>query len=265
MQAAAQPLNWICHAFTPKLHVTDGRLLSSSHVCRSLSCLAANSGDIHGEFQGKKDQWESYYCNFSNCLHTWTQTRNDVYIQRSSPKINLFDIRNRYGTVLRKRNWNGTVPFPNNSQNCHNEIQERRPCRNISAKPMGKKKEKGHPRIVWRLEETLSKLRLFFFHLYNKVPFIYHRLSYSWYVSKTYQSPVNVHVTATYCVRSTPVYWSRLGRNSYGTDTYLHSSYSRSEYLFRTRALATNLVTTLKIQPIRCPKVLCHFEQAPNG
>ena len=66
----------------------------------------------------------------------------------------------------------------------------------------------------------------------------------SWYVSKTYHSPVNVHVTATYCIRSTPVYWSRLGRNRYGTNTFLPRSYSRSEYLFRTCSVATSLVTS---------------------
>ena len=85
------------------------------------------------------------------------------------------------------------------------------------------------------------------------------------YVLITHHSPVNVYVTATYCVRSTPVYWSRLGWNSYGTNTYLHSSYSRSECLFRTRALATNLVTSLEIQPIRCAIMPCHFGQTPNG
>ena len=41
----------------------------------------------------------------------------------------------------------------------------------------------------------------------------------SWCVSNTYHSPVNVHVTTTYWIRSTPVYWSRLGLNLYGTDT----------------------------------------------
>ena len=48
----------------------------------------------------------------------------------------------------------------------------------------------------------------------------------SWYVSTTYHSPVNFHVNSTYCIRSTPVYWSRLGRSCYRTDTYLPSSYS---------------------------------------
>ena len=44
----------------------------------------------------------------------------------------------------------------------------------------------------------------------------------SWYLSNVYQSPVNVHVIVTYwyCIRSTPVYWSRLGWNRYGANTY---------------------------------------------
>ena len=87
----------------------------------------------------------------------------------------------------------------------------------------------------------------------------------SWYVSNTYHSPVNVHVTATYCIRSTPVYWSRLGRNRYRADTYLPSIYSRSEYLFPSRSVATNLVTSLKFQPIRCAVMLCIFGRARNG
>ena len=87
----------------------------------------------------------------------------------------------------------------------------------------------------------------------------------SWYVSNTYHSPVNVHVTATYCIHSNPVYWSKLGRNCYGTDTYLPSSYSGSECLFRTRSVATDLVTSLKFQPIRCANMLCHFGQTRNG
>ena len=86
-----------------------------------------------------------------------------------------------------------------------------------------------------------------------------------WYVSNTYHSPVNVHVKSRYYIRGTPVFWSRLGRNCYGTDTYLPSSYSRSEYLFRTRFLATDLVTSLEIQPIYYPFMLCHFRQTRNG
>ena len=87
----------------------------------------------------------------------------------------------------------------------------------------------------------------------------------SWYVSNTYHSPVNVHVNASYCIRSTAVYWSRVGQNCYGTDTYLPSSYPRSEYLFRTRSVATNLVTSLKFQPTRCAIMLCPFGQTRNG
>ena len=87
----------------------------------------------------------------------------------------------------------------------------------------------------------------------------------SWYVSNRYHSPVNVHVNAAYCIHSTLVYWSRLGRNCYGTDAYLPSSYSESEYLFRTRSVATDLVTSPEIQPIRCAIMLCHFGRARNG
>ena len=87
----------------------------------------------------------------------------------------------------------------------------------------------------------------------------------SWYVSHTYHSSVNVHAIATYCIRSTTVYWSRLGRSCYGTDTYLHSRYSRRQYLFRTRSVAINLVTSLKFQPIPCGIMLCQFGQTRNG
>ena len=86
----------------------------------------------------------------------------------------------------------------------------------------------------------------------------------SWYVSKTYHSPIKVHVAATYYIRTTPVYWSRLGRNCYGEDTYLPSSYSRSEDLFRTRSVVTDLLTLLKFQPIRCAFMLCNFGQTRN-
>ena len=48
-------------------------------------------------------------------------------------------------------------------------------------------------------------------------------------------------------------------------DTYLVSSYSRSEYLFRTRSVATDLVTSLDFQPIRCAIRLCHFGRTRNG
>ena len=39
----------------------------------------------------------------------------------------------------------------------------------------------------------------------------------------------------------------------------------RSEYLFRTRFVATNMVTSLKVNPIRCANMLCHFGQSRNG
>ena len=85
--------------------------------------------------------------------------------------------------------------------------------------------------------------------------------TYSWYVSNTYHSPVNVHVIATYYIRSTPVHWSRFGRNCYETDTRLPSSFSRSEYLFRTRSVAADLVKSLEFQPIRCVNMKCRFHK----
>ena len=48
-----------------------------------------------------------------------------------------------------------------------------------------------------------------------------------WYVSKTYHSLVKIHVTSFYFLRSTPVYWSRLGRLINGTNTYVPISYTR--------------------------------------
>ena len=38
-----------------------------------------------------------------------------------------------------------------------------------------------------------------------------------------------------------------------------------SEYLFRTRSVNTDLVTSLEIQPIRCAFRLCQFGQKRNG
>ena len=38
-----------------------------------------------------------------------------------------------------------------------------------------------------------------------------------------------------------------------------------SEYLFRTCSVATNLVTSLEFNPIRCATMLCHFGQTRNG
>ena len=71
-----------------------------------------------------------------------------------------------------------------------------------------------------------------------------------WYVVSTYHSPVSVfHVTDTYCIRITPVYHSRLGRNRYGANTYLPSSYSASEYLFRKHSVATSLVMSHQNHP----------------
>ena len=39
----------------------------------------------------------------------------------------------------------------------------------------------------------------------------------------------------------------------------------KSEYLFRTRSVATDLVTSLEIQPIRSAFMLCQFGQTRNG
>ena len=57
------------------------------------------------------------------------------------------------------------------------------------------------------------------------------------------------------------MYWTRLGRNFYVTNTYLPSSYSKlgKNILLRTRYVATDLVTSQKFQPIRCAFMLFHF------
>ena len=39
----------------------------------------------------------------------------------------------------------------------------------------------------------------------------------------------------------------------------------KSEYVFRTRSVATNLVTSLESNPIRYATMLCHFDQTRNG
>ena len=39
----------------------------------------------------------------------------------------------------------------------------------------------------------------------------------------------------------------------------------KSEYLFHTCSIATNLVTSLEFQPIRCATKLCQFGQTRNG
>ena len=117
----------------------------------------------------------------------------------------------------------------------------------------GHKKGQEHPWIVWRPEKNWIKTIVFSISTFIKMLHSYiEAFTCSWYISKTYHSPVNVHVTATHCIHSTPVYWSGLGRNCYGTDTYLPSSYSRSESLFRTRSVATNLVLWLEFQTMRC-------------
>ena len=50
----------------------------------------------------------------------------------SLPKGVLIEIWNHYGTVRRNETGNGLVPFHNNSQNCHNETQERSTHRKTS-------------------------------------------------------------------------------------------------------------------------------------
>ena len=57
------------------------------------------------------------------------------------------------------------------------------------------------------------------------------------------------------------MYWTRLGRNFYVTNTYLASSYSKLgiNILLRTRYVATHLVTSQNFQPIRCAFTLFHF------
>ena len=62
------------------------------------------------------------------------------------------------------------------------------------------------------------------------------------------------------------MYWSRLGRNFYVTNTYLPTSYTRLEknILLRTRSVATDLVTSQKFQPIRCAFMLCQFGRTRN-
>ena len=57
------------------------------------------------------------------------------------------------------------------------------------------------------------------------------------------------------------MYWIRLGRNFYVTNTYLPSSYSKlgKNILLRTRYVATDLVTSQNFQPIRCAFTLFLF------
>ena len=81
------------------------------------------------------------------------------------------------------------------------------------------------------------------------------------HVNDTYHSPVYCHTYSTYFIRSTPVYWTRLGRNFYVTNTYLPSSYSKlgTNILLRTRYVTTDMVTSQHFQPIRCAFTLFHF------
>ena len=57
------------------------------------------------------------------------------------------------------------------------------------------------------------------------------------------------------------MYWTRLERNFYVTNTYLPSSYSKlgMNILLRARYVATDPVTSQNFQPIRCAFTLFHF------
>ena len=83
------------------------------------------------------------------------------------------------------------------------------------------KRKKKTPPDRLKFRRNCIKLKFFYFYSY------FNAFICSWYVSNTYHSLVNFQINSTYCIRSTPVYWSRLGRNCDGTDTYLPSSYSR--------------------------------------
>ena len=108
-------------------------------------------------------------------------------------------------------------------------ITKKGECRSISAKPTGIKKEKDIPACLKTRRnciETLDfsmSIDIIMLHSY------FNAFTCSWYASNTYHSPVNLHINSTCCIRSTPMHWSRLGQNCYGTDTYLHSSYPRLE------------------------------------
>ena len=120
-------------------------------------------------------------------------------------------------------------------------------CRSVSAKLTGIKfprKEKDiadRRKISWNCVKTIESslsISTLMLHSYIKA------FTCSWYVSDTNHPPVNVHVTATYCIRSTPVYWSSLVGSRYESNTYLPISCSRSEYFFRTRSVVTSLMTS---------------------
>ena len=153
----------------------------------------------------------------------------------------------------RKEDWPWECPFTEEGE-----------CRSISAKPTGITKEKETPDCLKIRRNCIKTLDFSFFIYILLLQSYINDFMCSWYISITYHSPVNVNVIATYCIRSTPVYWSTLGPICYGTDTYL-PSYSGSEYLFCTRSVATDLVTSLKVQPIRCAIMLCQFGQTRNG
>ena len=66
-------------------------------------------------------------------------------------------------------------------------------------------KGKGHLRIVYRVDENLSNIKLFHFHVYINVTFICDASTSKRYVVSTYHSIVNVfQVTDTYGIRIAP-------------------------------------------------------------
>ena len=67
-------------------------------------------------------------------------------------------------------------------------------------------------------------------------------------------------------MRSTSVYWTRLGRNIYVTNMYLPSSYSKlgMNFLLRARYVATDVVTSQNFQPGRCAFLLFQFGGTRN-
>ena len=102
-------------------------------------------------------------------------------------------------------------------------------CHSISAKPTGIKKKRTSLECLKIRGNCIETLDYFISTNLLKLHSKTNAFKGSWYVSITYHSSINVHLTATYCIRSTLLYWSRLGRNRYGANTYLPNSHSRSE------------------------------------
>ena len=95
-------------------------------------------------------------------------------------------------------------------------------CRSMSAKPAGKccqrkRTSPCRPRTRWnciKQETILFSIQILTVHLYINA------FTCSWYVSYTYHPLVNIHVISMYRICTTPVYWSRMGPNRYGTNWY---------------------------------------------